>query len=210
MVDQSELQHFEEGSRQSNRNLHVLVPPSRLFAAHWSLFLPDLNLGDPKEGLSTGTRIHVVGDRLNGFRLEVVRGYECQKYRSLQGRIFAVGNVPQQYLQPCEASSESVQDCQSKDADEGGGIISEGICTPFETACSQIEVPGPSLNCVSQQETAGERPGRRPKPEVKDCQWWVRQAVHLLVENQMLLPIVIGNEEFGEDPRHVIEAIPMH
>ena len=121
-----------------------------------------------------------------------------------------MGTVPQQYLQPCEASSESVQDCQSKDANEGGGIISEEIRTPSETACSQVEAPGPRLNRISQQETAGERPGRRPKPKVKDCQWWVRQVVHSLVENQMLLPILIGNEEFREDPRHMIEAIPMH
>lgn len=196
--------------RHSDRRLYVLVPPSRLFAAHWSLFLPDADHDDPKQESSTGTRIHVVGDRLDGFRLEVVRGYDSQKDRSLQGRMFALAQVPQQYLQPCEASSESLQDCQSKDDDEGGGIISEEIRTPFEMACSEVGAPGPSLNRVSQQETAGERPGRRPKPEVRDCQWWVRQVVRSLVENQMLLPIAIGNEEVGEDPRHMIEAMPMH
>ncbi|KAI7198871.1 hypothetical protein KC316_g3512, partial [Hortaea werneckii] len=195
MVGQSELQQFEEGSRQSHRILHVLVPASRLFAAHWSLFLPDLNLGDPKEGFSTGTRIHVVGDRLNGFRLEVVRGYDCQKDRSLQGRIFAVGNVPQQYLQPCEASSENVQDGQLKDADEGGGIISEEIRTPFETACSQVEAPGSSLNRVSQQETAGERPGRRPKPEVKDC-----QCVHFVIYYAAVEGLILTYHDISSHP----------
>lgn len=200
----------EKSPSHSDRILYVLVPPSRLFAAHWSLFLPDLQYDDSRQGSSIGTRIHVVGDRLDGFRLEIIRGYNSQNDRSLQGRMFALAQVPQQCLQPCEASSESVQDCQSKDDDEGGGIISEEIRTPFETACSQVEAPGPSLNCVYQQETAGERPGRRPKLEVKDCQWWVRQVIHSLVENQMLLPIVFENGESGEGPQQMIQATPMH
>ncbi|OTA39309.1 hypothetical protein BTJ68_00781 [Hortaea werneckii EXF-2000] len=210
MVDQRELQSVEKDPRQLYRTLHVLAPPSRLFAAHWSLFLPDLNNDDLKQESSTGTRIHVVGDRLSEFRFEIVRGYDSQKDRSPQGRIFALASVPQQYLQPCQASSESPRDCQSKDEDEGGGFISEEARDPFEIACSHVEAPGPSLNRVSQHQTAGERPGRRPKFEVKDCQRWVRQVIHSLVEKEMLLPIVMENEGSGEDPRHMIQAIPMH
>lgn len=210
MVDQTQLQSVEEGSNQIHSPLHVLAPPSRLFAAHWSLFLPDLNNGDPQQESSIGTRIHVVGDRLGGFRLEIVRGYDSQKDRSLQGRIFALARVPQQYLQPCQASLESLQDCQSKDDDEGGGFISEEFRSPFEIACSLVEAPGPSLNRVSQQQTADERVGRRPKSEVKDCQWWVRQVIHSLVEQEMLLPIVVGDEGSGEDPRRRIQTIPIH
>ncbi|RMZ07222.1 hypothetical protein D0864_02046 [Hortaea werneckii] len=172
MADQAQLQSVEEGSRQVPRTIHVLVPPSRLFAAHWSLFLPDVNNGDPKQESNTGTRIHVVGDRLGGFQLEIVRGYDAQKDRILQGRIFALASVPQQHLQPCQASSESPQDCQSKDDNEGGGFISEEFRSPFEIVCSLVEAPGPSLNRVSQQQPADERVGRRPKSEVKDCQWW--------------------------------------
>ncbi|GAB1732855.1 hypothetical protein NU195Hw_Modified_445t1 [Hortaea werneckii] len=210
MVDQAQSQSTEDDSKQLYRTLQVLVPPSRLFAAHWSLFLPDLNNGDPKQEPSTGTRIHVVGDRLGGFRLEIVRGYDSQKDRSLQGRIFALARVPQQYWQPCQASLETLQDCQSKDEDEGGGVISKELRTPFEIACSNVEAPGPSLNRVSQEGATGERQGRRMKSEVKDCQWWVKQVIKSLSEKEMLFPVLDGEGKTGEDPNLKVRTVPKH
>ena len=59
----------------SARTMFVLVPLSPLFAAHWSLFVPD-DASDESHSVDAeqlppvkGRRMHVSGDRLNGSAL---------------------------------------------------------------------------------------------------------------------------------------------
>ena len=73
-VEPSQLLPVEEAPAPAPEHayttLYVHVYPSPLFAAHWSFFLPRQN---PKSEI--GDRIHVTGDRLNGFEYEYIRDY---------------------------------------------------------------------------------------------------------------------------------------
>jgi len=60
-----------------NRPLYVLVYPSRLFAAHWSFWTPYPDASGQESDI--GDRIHVTGDRLNGFQYEYVQNYNVRE-----------------------------------------------------------------------------------------------------------------------------------
>lgn len=87
----------------NTRTLYMLVPPSPLFAAHWFFFVPD-DCSDTVKGRNParetrGKRIHVSGDRLNGFTLETIKGYDVRKHRAVGSRQFSIGLLGTQYLQ---------------------------------------------------------------------------------------------------------------
>jgi hypothetical protein len=54
------------------RPVYLIIYSSRLFPAHWSLWIPSLSNGN------IGRRIHVIGDALNGFQLEFDRKYDIE------------------------------------------------------------------------------------------------------------------------------------
>ena len=176
-------------------SVYVLIPPSPLFAAHWSFFIPDT------EDSSHGRRIHVSGDRLNGFKLEIIRAYDVSLHRSVSSsRRFRIGAVSSssRSAEPA-AGTEYVQ----KDEDEGGGYVDNNAVDELERVCLEVDAPGPSLNRVDQ-------PGKRVNTEVKDCQWWVRQVVSLLCSRGILhaLPTADGSED--RNPISIIESLPVH
>lgn len=141
--------------RTMQQLLYVLVYPSRLFAAHWSFWIPYLN-ANGKEA-DTGDRIHVTGDRLNGFQYEYVRNYNVREDERKPGR-FAIGLL----------SAASVSDNH-----DTVGLTAGDALNPFDRACREVEAPGPSLNKVVTTD-AGRANGPPPKKnEVKDCQWVV-------------------------------------
>lgn len=183
--------------------LYVVIPPSALFAAHWSFFIPELLPFDPitkrHEEAKLGRRIHATGDRLNGFKLEIIRNYDISKHRSVGTRRFAIGLLPSKYLQSVRIpASEGLR----KDDDEGGGYVDNEPTDDFEKLCVEVETPGPSLNSAQSN-------GRRVKSEVKDCQWWVRKVVEALEERGMVEPLP-GRDGDIKSAKDKVLALPMH
>jgi uncharacterized protein DUF6540 len=84
----------------------------------------------------------------------------------------------------------------AKGSDVSGEVFKQhedsAILNAFDRACRQVLPPGPSLNRVAQGGTLTSAP---KKLEVKDCQWWIEQAVAHLVEIGMLLPLGDGGHE---------------
>lgn len=148
--------------------LYMLVPPSPLFAAHWSLYLPDLDktsLGSGRQTESTkGRRIHVSGDRLNGFALEIIRDYDVSKHRSVGSRRYPVASIRAVHLQQHPTVSASETQRELKDDDEGGGYVDNRPKDDLEQACVDVDAPGPSLNHVVDRPSS--TAGRMPKAEV--------------------------------------------
>lgn len=193
--------------------LYVLIPPSPLFAAHWSIFVPDTSSFDAisrrQEASSTGRRIHVSGDRFNGFHLEIIRNYDISKHKAVGTRRFKVALIPSSCLTRVteQESSNSGNNIQ-KDDHEGGGYVDNQPVDDFERAVLQTEAPGPSLNSAQSAVGPG---GRRVKAEVKDCQWWVKQVITRLFEQGLLLPLDDGDEvRQSGDPLQLVQNLPMH
>lgn len=194
--------------------LYIVIPPSPLFAAHWSFFIPDLSSGSSEskrhEVPRSGRRIHVTGDRLNGFTLEIIRGYNVSKHKSVSAeRQYLVGALSFPEAQTSVSSdlkSAQVPDgAIYKDEDDGGGYVDNSPRDELERVCVEIEAPGPSLNKVGV--AGGGLPGgKRVKMEVKDCQWWIRQVVQALVERGML----VRAEGEDREPVERVRSLPMH
>lgn len=171
--------------------LYILIYPSRPFAAHWSFWIPYLNTSG--EEADTGDRIHVTGDRLNGFQYEYVRDYNVREDERKPAR-FAIGLL----------FTASVSGGASGNRDTGG-LTADNAINPFDGACREVEAPGPSLNKVITTEAGRTNVPPPKKTEVRDCQWWVKQAVAHLVERGMLSPLDEGGTPGGR-----VEGLPRH
>lgn len=197
--------------------LYVLIPPSPLFVAHWSLFVPDRVTSNgtgsqQNKGRGIGRRIHVAGDRLNGFRLEIVRQYDVEKHERVGKRRFAIGTVSDEALAPLMKGDPALQDqiesYQHKEEEEGGGYIDIRPIDRLESAILEIEAPGPSLTSISNSEASN---GRRVKGEVRDCQWWVKQVVlHLLQRGMIHQYTSTDCNKVLSSPLEVLESLPKH
>jgi hypothetical protein len=202
---------------QTMDSLFVIIPPSPLFAAHWSLFILDRrrqNMSSTSVGnndATTGRRIHVSGDRLNGFKLEIIRRYNITKHRGIGSRRFPIGQISQDNISDisAELERELVDSHPIKDEDEGGGYVDNQPKDDLERICVKIEPPGPSLNHVSDNVSSKGVPTKRP--EVRDCQWWVRKVVATLFEAGILRSLSttgISGEE--EEPGQILARLPVH
>ena len=204
--------------RTPTTTLYVEIPPSALFASHWSFFLPELLPRDPitarHEESDIGRRVHVSGDRLNGFRLEIIREYNVRKHRTVGTRRYPIGKLakPNDPLLPMEAHDADCLENARKDEDEGGGFIDNEPRDDFERVCVGVEAPGPSLNRVSTDASKHEieEMGRRKRAEVKDCQWWIKQVVKTLVEKGLLLPLPTREGEHEQNPIELVTRLPVH
>jgi len=197
--------------------LYVLIPPSPLFAAHWSFFLPDLLPCDAvsrrQEESERGRRIHVSGDRLNGFSLQIVRDYNVRQHRGLGSRSFPIALVHERHLRRSGAAliGEGAEDLgrhryPEKDEDEGGGFVDNEPIDAFERVCLEVEAPGPSLNSANIE-------GKRKRTEVRDCQWWIRRVVEVLVSRDMLLPLPCTGDDgkdADKDALYILSTLPAH
>lgn len=176
--------------------LYVLVYPSRLFAAHWSFWIPHLDASGQES--DTGDRIHVTGDRLNGFQYEYVREYDVREDER-RPNSFAIGLI----------STASVSE-KAEDDQDTLGVAAEktDAFNSFDRACREVQAPGPSLNKVTLTDAGKATGPPSRKSEVKDCQWWIKQAVARLVEADMLLPLDEGHE--AETPGERVGGLPRH
>lgn len=183
-IEPSQLLSVEEApaSEDAYTTLYVHVYPSPLFAAHWSFFLPRQN---PKSEI--GDRIHVTGDRLNGFQYEYIRDYD-PKEDSRRPNAFSIGRVLTTAMQK-PIASQAIDEADDRSV--------------FDRACQEVPAPGPGLNAASAGVGA---PKRR---EVRDCQWWIKQATIHLVDGGVLLPL--GNSKaHSDEPLTRVNALPKH
>ncbi|KAI0879282.1 hypothetical protein GGS24DRAFT_235738 [Hypoxylon argillaceum] len=176
--------------------LYVLVYPSRLFAAHWSFWLP---YKDGKRESNVGDRIHVTGDRLNGFEYEYIRGYNKNE-DDRHPNAYPIGLVSDVPLKNEDFDSMKTA------ADEPN--LETHIHNAFDKACREVSAPGPSLNRVNgaRDNKSGAPPP--PRTQVKDCQWWLQEAALKLVQSGILLPLNHGDEMNGPIAR--ISSLPRH
>lgn len=175
-----------------HQTLYVHVFPSRLFAAHWSFWIPCID--DTGAEQDTGYRIHVTGDRLNGFKYEYINDYDPREDDRLP-KAHAIGRIPAAALRRPESEDKEL-DCANV----------------LDQALRAIEAPGPSLNKVTPNSGAGDGSARPKKMEVRDCQWWIKQAVEHLVEEGMLAPITDGEgvSQAIESPIVRVSKLPKH
>ncbi|KAF3020296.1 hypothetical protein E8E14_013416 [Neopestalotiopsis sp. 37M] len=174
------------------RTIYVLVYPSRLFAAHWSLWIPHLDAdGQERE---VGDRIHATGDRLHGFVYE----YDCDYNMKTDDRkpiAFPIGRTLAQHV----SANDKEQDADSSESHPVNDL---------DAACRKVPAPGPSLNKVSQPDNDHVTSGRPARTLVKDCQWWIGEVVPHLVSEGLLLPLDEGDDaasviaKVKEVPRH--------
>ncbi|KAI1412041.1 hypothetical protein F5Y13DRAFT_180395 [Hypoxylon sp. FL1857] len=160
----------------THRILYVLVYPSRLFAAHWSFWLPYIKDGNRQS--DTGDRIHVTGDRLNGFLYE----YAAHLSKASQDRNDALG-------------------------EEGKADIDNAVFNAFDKACREVSAPGPSLNKVGKADTSKVTIPLK-QAEVRDCQWWIKEATSHLVRTGILLSL--DEEHEKESPASRVDSLPRH
>ena len=180
-----------------SQTLYVLVYPSRLFAAHWSFWLPRIEEASGRE-LDTGDRIHVTGDRLNGFQYEYVRGYNVSE-DDRNPKAFAIGLVPNAILR------EEIRGINGTSSSGEAG--SNHILNAFDRACREVQAPGPSLARVDRT-VVDQMAGPPKRTEVKDCQWWLKQAAAHLVQADMLLPLDVTQGPVSPATR--VEQLPRH
>ena len=128
-----------------------------------------------------GDRIHATGDRLNGFEYEYTIDYD-PKMDSRNPNAFPIGRIATSALAATE---------DDKSYRNG-----------FDRVCRHVPVPGPSLNPAA---AGGGAPRRRG---VRDCQWWIKQAVVRLAEEGMIVAMDAASP--GEDPISRVDQLPEH
>ncbi|KAL1952865.1 hypothetical protein VTO42DRAFT_4092 [Malbranchea cinnamomea] len=189
-----------------SRPVFLLVFPSPLFPAHWSLFVPC----SPDHDEAVGTRIHVTGDARSGFAHEFVRNYDIRQ--STQGdRLVRLGEADERYISPSTASLTGSRGPSSTRVSNETTTTEDTPTTPatvpdratesrdvdatneLERIALRVPAPGPSLNSVQKQPS-----GRRV--EIQNCQTWLRQLVAAYVDRGILGPEALAAVD--QAPRH--------
>jgi hypothetical protein len=158
------------------RTIHIVCyTPSRLFPAHWSLWIPS------KERPEIGTLIQVKGDSMTGFRHEIERGY----------------NLSACDRRPWYAPLAQIEERHVTDRPTGGSDTT--AYNYLEQVALSIPAPGPSLRNESSSVSISplsdqlcaythrvQKQGRSSRVEIKNCQTWLRDVVHFLIDNNLI------------------------
>lgn len=172
-----------------SHKIYVLVYHEPLFAAHWSLWIPQIDASGREKHI--GDRIHATGDRLNGFVYEYDRDYNIKEDDRHPSR-FPIALVPEQHLSAHDADTSDPSPVNDLDA-----------------ACQKVPAPGPSLNKVAALDNDDTTKPQRPKKsEAKDCQWWIEKVVPYLVSEGILL--ALEGEDHAEAVIAKVKALPRH
>lgn len=147
------------------RTVYVLVYPSRLFSAHWSFWLPYTDSGDQQS--NTGDRIHVTGDRLNGFQYEYDHNYDIRE-DDRNPNAFPIGLVLATHLS--KAHQGEILNPDEEDQKDKGDVAFNAL----DEACREVPAPGPGLNKVSKTSDDKGTGGPPKRSEVRDCQSTLR------------------------------------
>ncbi|KZT69551.1 hypothetical protein DAEQUDRAFT_765392 [Daedalea quercina L-15889] len=156
----------------SRRPIQLLIYNNRLFNAHWSIFAPRLDTPD------IGSRLHATGSVVGGFTLEFVRNYNI-----------ASDSRPVQRIDLATVSVEHIRDT------DGDEEIVDSDPTPIdrlEEVIVTVPAPGPSLRSAAAS--------HEKRAELRDCQWWVKQAVAALIAAGIC----------GGEAQTVADSAPVH
>ncbi|KAI1771436.1 hypothetical protein F4818DRAFT_204278 [Hypoxylon cercidicola] len=182
-----------------HRTLYVLVYPSRLFAAHWSFWIPYVDAGN--QPLDIGDRIHATGDRLNGFQYEYICNYNVRE-DDRHPNVFPIGLVLDIHLSRSGKNENVIPS-------ENGRSDTENLAfNAFDEACRDVPAPEPSLNKVDRTDVSKATGAPLKRAKVKDCQWWIKEVTSHLVEIGILLPLDTGHN--GETPILRVDSLPQH
>ncbi|KAF3317498.1 hypothetical protein TWF173_011147 [Orbilia oligospora] len=134
--------------------------------AHWSLYIPYAPSPPRPEG--TGKLIHVVGSPLHGYVLEFKAPYVPSED--------SIKRVP---FPLCSADDEYVKDIDGYALSNGSyktvvvGTEVERYEDEFERLASKVEAPG---------RLKGWNPLVPANVRDKNCQWWMREYIDVLVK----------------------------
>ncbi|KAF1828171.1 hypothetical protein BDW02DRAFT_513043 [Decorospora gaudefroyi] len=150
-----------------DREIYILSYPSGTFKSHWALWIPRKHanlqsLPEQKKG-PQGMLIHVKGSLAAGFKHEFQRAsYGPQSFERPWYKV--LGRIREEHLTdgPTEGTDSTAYNT-------------------VETLALSIPAPGPSLNSAMS-------PASGLRPEIRDCQWWLKQLIDQLIQRQMLHP----------------------
>ncbi|KAI1093219.1 hypothetical protein F5B19DRAFT_154075 [Rostrohypoxylon terebratum] len=131
------------------RTIYLVVYNSRLFPAHWSLWIPSTS--NP----NIGTRVHAQGDVATGFEICFERNYDIGQ-TSRKHEILPLADVDSAHVVDTPGDGSRSVDQEPRDK--------------LETIALRIPAPGPSL-LPFQSRTSG------AKVEIKNCQTWLINVI---------------------------------
>ncbi|KUJ07754.1 uncharacterized protein LY89DRAFT_660007 [Mollisia scopiformis] len=141
------------------RPIYIISYTSPLFPAHWSLWIPSSYNSLTKTPGTSGKRIHVTGDALNGFTHEFSRNYDIDD----DSRAKTIHFI------------SWVEAVNVVDGDDAGDPVEDVVATDkMEEWALKVEAPGRSLRGVEE--------GLKSRVQVRNCQSWLREFVGKLVE----------------------------
>ncbi|KAK6535957.1 hypothetical protein TWF281_000206 [Arthrobotrys megalospora] len=130
--------------------------------AHWSLYVPYASSND------TGKLIHVVGSPLYGFMLEFKAPY-----------VPAEDSIKRVSFPLCTIEDEHIRDTESYELVDGGR---KTVVMAVETARCEDELELIAMAVDVPEKTKGWNPLVPAKVGDKNCQWWMREYVDMLVK----------------------------
>ncbi|OAL55170.1 hypothetical protein IQ07DRAFT_582700 [Pyrenochaeta sp. DS3sAY3a] len=140
------------------RTISLVVYNSRLFPAHWALWIPSLS--DP----NCGKRIHAEGDALTGFVVYFERNYNISTTTRTH-QVIPLAQVLDHYVIDVPGDGTCSRDQTPHDYIEQFALL--------------IPAPGASLASATSSEP-------RQSVTISNCQTWVRNVVEALVKDGVM------------------------
>ncbi|KAH7150466.1 hypothetical protein B0J13DRAFT_550219 [Dactylonectria estremocensis] len=142
-----------------SRTVSIIVYTSRLFPAHWALWIPS------QADAGIGKRVHATGDARVGFEVVFDRNYDIE-HTGRQHQLVPLANVLEAFID--EASCTV------------GPLSSEcRPCDKIEEVALRVPAPGPSLVASSSNTP-------RHRVPIKNCQTWLAELVGKLIEEGVM------------------------
>ncbi|KAF2681241.1 hypothetical protein K458DRAFT_420760 [Lentithecium fluviatile CBS 122367] len=140
------------------RTIYLAIYNSRLFPAHWALWIPH------KDDPAIGKRIHANGNASEGFTIDFERNHNIEE---------TTGSY--QLLALAEVADKFLEDVR------GGGTqgVDQVACDWVEEVALSVQAPGKSLTHVRAE-------GPRRRVEIQNCQTWLREVVAALVREGVM------------------------
>ncbi|KAG6901645.1 hypothetical protein C0995_009644 [Termitomyces sp. Mi166 len=167
------------------RDVFLTISPNSLFAAHWSLWIPNT---PQNEDSDLGKILQVTGSPVTGFVHEVKRGYDMSATR--RDHIFILlGQIDGDLVVDVDLKDQIIL---TASADIDNPTTIEPI-DAIERLAFSVPAPKKTLRSASDATDA-------PRPKIENCQNWIGHFVDLLVDESILDP----------DARTLVEAAPKH
>ncbi|KAF1846886.1 uncharacterized protein K460DRAFT_49567 [Cucurbitaria berberidis CBS 394.84] len=140
------------------RTIYLVVFNSRLFPAHWGLWIPHTD--DP----GVGKFLEASGDAAEGFNIAFERNYNLE----------ATGRI-HQVLRLAEMQDHLVVDVKG----DGSQSTDQTVHDYLEQVALSVPAPSKSLVSATAQ-------GPKQRVEIQNCQTWLRAVVAALVQNGVI------------------------